>query len=166
MIVPPTEAIASLEAPNPRCTCIEEVTSAIPAQLLQYTLPFSISLIGIPLIITAIFSLPNPRILILESPYPPPPLVAYTDGVLLSNSGNSWFPNLVTISLDRMVETATGVLRSFAISIRAFPVMVTPVSSSASGSKVIFNVAFPLTIVKGTSLVWKLTKETTRVPFF
>ena len=67
-IVPPTEAIASLEAPNPLCTCMAEVTSDTPAQLLQYTLPFSISLIGIPLIITAMFSLPKPRMLILESP--------------------------------------------------------------------------------------------------
>ena len=121
--------MAILEAPKPLCTCIEEVTSEIPAQLLQYTLPFSMSLIGIPLIITAIFSLPKPRILILESPYPPPDLVACTEGVLFSSSGNSWFPILFTISAARMVETATGVLRSLAISISVLPITVVPVSS-------------------------------------
>ncbi len=34
-IVPPTEEIANLEDPKPLCTCIAEVTSDNPAQLLQ-----------------------------------------------------------------------------------------------------------------------------------
>ena len=56
LMVPPTEEIANLEEPNPLCTCIAVVTSAIPAQLDQYTAPFSISLTGTPLINTAMFS--------------------------------------------------------------------------------------------------------------
>ena len=54
-IVPPTDDIASFEAPRPLCTCIAETTSVRPDQLDQYTLPFSMSLTGIPLINTAVF---------------------------------------------------------------------------------------------------------------
>ena len=122
-----------MEAPKPRCTCIAEVTSAIPDQLLQYTLPVSISFTGIPFTITAMFWLEKPRRLILESPYPPPDLVAYTDGVRLSNSGNSWLPNFSTISDARIVETATGVFLSCAISIKALPVTTTSSRDCASG---------------------------------
>ena len=55
LIVPPTEDIASLEAPSPLCTCIAETTSVSPDQFDQKTLPFSMSLTGIPLIKTAVF---------------------------------------------------------------------------------------------------------------
>ena len=55
LIVPPTDDIANLEEPKPLCTCIAEVTSDKPAQLLQYTELFSISLTGTPLINTATF---------------------------------------------------------------------------------------------------------------
>ena len=55
-IVPPIEPIASFEAPKPLTTCIAEVTSPRPFQFDQYTLPFSISLTGTPLIITVMFS--------------------------------------------------------------------------------------------------------------
>ena len=115
-IVPPTEAMASLDAPKPLCTCNAEVTSEIPAQLDQYTFPPSISFTGIPFTITAIFSLAKPLILILESPKPPPDLVAYTDGVVLRTSGNSWFPSFSTIAPSLIVETATGVFLSLAMS--------------------------------------------------
>ncbi len=90
LIVPPTEDIASFDDPKPLCTCIAEVTSDNPAQLLQKTLLFSMSFTGTPLIITAMFSCANPRIVILESPKPPPePFVVYTEGVLFKISGNS-----------------------------------------------------------------------------
>ncbi len=55
LIVPPIEGTATLEAPRPLCTCIALVTSDKPDQFDQYTRPFSISLTGIPLIITATF---------------------------------------------------------------------------------------------------------------
>ena len=89
LMVPPIEGTATLEAPKPLCTCIAEVTSANPAQLDQYTFPFSMSFTGTPLIITATFCELNPRKLILASPYPPPVFVAYTPGVDFRISGNS-----------------------------------------------------------------------------
>ncbi len=61
--------------------------------------------------------------LILESPKPPPDLVAYTEGVVFRTSGNSWLPNFSTICASLIVETATGVFLSFAIS--ATPVRTT-----------------------------------------
>ena len=76
LIVPPIDGTATLEAPKPRCTCIELVTSESPAQLLQYTEPFSMSFTGIPLIKTATLLDSNPLKLIRPSPKPPPALVA------------------------------------------------------------------------------------------
>ena len=75
-IVPPTDEIANLEDPNPLWTCIEVVTSESPAQLLQYTALFSMSLTGTPLINTAMLFWLNPRMFTLESPNPPPDFVA------------------------------------------------------------------------------------------
>ena len=74
------------------------------------------SFTGTPFISTAIFSCEKPRIAILESPKPPPDFVAYTDGVLFRISGNSWEPNLLWISEALIVDLATGVCLSFAIS--------------------------------------------------
>ena len=91
------------------------VTSDSPAQLLQYKPPHSISFIGIPFTITAIFSLLKPRMLIFESPYAPPCLVAYTPGVDFNISGNSCVPNFSSINSGAKVVTATGVLRATAI---------------------------------------------------
>ncbi len=72
------------------------------------------SFTGTPLIITAMFSELNPRILMSASPKPPPCLVTYTPGVVFRISGNSWFPNLVSIVSAFTVETATGVFLSIA----------------------------------------------------
>ena len=71
-MVPPTDGIAILDAPRPRCTCILLVTASKPNQLDQYTQPFSISLTGIPSIITATLRWLNPLIVIRASPSPPP----------------------------------------------------------------------------------------------
>ena len=89
LMVPPTEGADSSAAPRPRWLCMLLVTSASPAQLLQYTPPHSMSLIGIPLISVATFSDLKPRMLILASPKPPPSGVAHTPGVVLRISGNS-----------------------------------------------------------------------------
>ena len=75
-MVPPIEGIAILEAPRPLCTWVLLVTELNPNQFDQYTHPFSMSLTGIPSIITAIFRWLKPRILILASPSPPPCCVA------------------------------------------------------------------------------------------
>ena len=114
LIVPPTDEIGRGDEPKPLCTCIAETTSVRPAQLLQYTLPFSISLTGIPLINTAMFSCWKPLRVILESPKAPPPPVANTPGVEFNNSGSSRLPILSSISDVVSVDTATGVCLSFA----------------------------------------------------
>ena len=112
LIVPPTEEIPRREAPRPRCTCTIEDTSESPAQLLQYTLPPSISFTGTPLISTPRLSVSKPRIMIRESPKPPPERVTYTEGVDLRSSGNSVLKALDSICLREILLTGTGTLRS------------------------------------------------------
>ncbi len=111
LIVPPTEGADRRAAPSPRCVCMLDATSLRPAQLLQYTRPDSMSLIGIPFTITATFSLLNPRMFVLASPKPPPSLVVHTPGVVLRTSGNSWLPSLYSISEALICDRATGVSR-------------------------------------------------------
>ena len=74
------------------------------------------SFTGIPFTITAMFSFWNPLMLIFESPKPPPAFVAYTEGVEFKTSGNSWFPIFSTIAPSFIVDTATGVFLSLAMS--------------------------------------------------
>ena len=147
-IVPPTEDIGSGEDPNPLWTCIAETTSVRPAQLLQKTLPFSISLTGIPFIKTAIFSCWNPLNVILESPNAPPPPVANTPGVEFNNSGNSRLPILSSISDVVNVETATGVWRSLAK--KTDPKTVTPDKTLSPGC----NLIIPTFADPSTAISW------------
>ena len=84
------------------------------AQLDQYTERVSKSLTGIPLIITAIFVLSNPRIYISESLQLPPCLFGWTPGVYLKTSTNSLFPMRDDISEAHIVLAAIGVFLSTA----------------------------------------------------
>lgn len=72
---PPTEGDEIFEAPRPRWVCMLRVTSERPAQFDQYTPPHSMSFTGTPLTITATLAAWKPRMLIFESPKPPPSLV-------------------------------------------------------------------------------------------
>src|SRR6056297_2112675 len=76
LMVPPTEGMANFEEPNPLCVCIVRVTALRPNQLLQYTVPFSMSFTGIPSSRTPTKRPSKPRILISASPSPPPCCVA------------------------------------------------------------------------------------------
>ena len=160
LIVPPIEGTATFAAPKPLCTCIADVTSDNPAQLDQYTLPFSISFTGTPLIITATFSELNPRKLILPSPKPPPDFVAYTPGVDFKTSGNSWVPNFLSISAALIVETATGVFLSIAndVDVMIISSNVLPPSSNWIAPKLDFVEE------KDISTVLYPIKETTNTP--
>src|ERR1700709_276632 len=93
LIVPPKDGMITLDAPKPRCTCIEVVTSVKPDQFDQNIEPFSISLTGIPLMVNATLPffepLEKPRMLIRESPKPPPCAVAIIPGVPCNNWGIS-----------------------------------------------------------------------------
>ena len=68
LIVPPIEGDDMIAAPSPRCVCMLLVTSLRPAQLLQYTLPFSMSLTGTPFAVTATHWLLKPRMRVSASP--------------------------------------------------------------------------------------------------
>src|SRR3989304_2485305 len=114
--VPPIDGVARFVALRPLCIWIEDVTSPKPSQFDQYTQPFSISLIGIPLIIIATFLWVNPRTLTLASPAPPPLFVANTEGVLFQTSGISLEPRLNWICFLSMSVNATGVSLSLALS--------------------------------------------------
>ena len=129
LIEPPTEGADTFEAPSPRCVCMLRVTSVSPIQLLQYSPPHSMSFMGTPLTITATLALWNPRMLIFESPNPPPAFVAYTPGVDFRISGNSFVPIFSSMNTGSMVERATGVLRATATDW----VMTTSPSATASG---------------------------------
>ena len=108
------------------------------------------SLTGIPLIKTAIFSCENPLILILESPKAPPALVAYTPGVEFNNSGSSRLPILSSISEEVNVETATGVSLSFAKA--TVPKTVTPESIFSPGlNSIVPKLAPSLTLTSTVS---------------
>ena len=67
-MVPPIEGVERMLAPRPRCVCMLLVTSLRPAQLLQYTLPFSMSLTGTPFTVTATHWLLKPRMRVSASP--------------------------------------------------------------------------------------------------
>ncbi|MCY1220714.1 hypothetical protein D9M72_327390 [compost metagenome] len=69
--VPPTEEIANLEDPRPRCIWIPLAISAIPDQFDQYIKPSSIPLIGWPFNKKAVLSCAKPLTETLESPKPP-----------------------------------------------------------------------------------------------
>ena len=148
LIVPPTDGIGSLAEPRPLWTCIADVTSLSPAQLLQYTLPFSISLTGIPLTKTAIFSCWNPRSLTLASPNPPC-IVEYIPGVEFRSWGSSRFPTLSTICSAFKVDAATGVSLSLAKSI--VPKTVTPDRILSVGDNSIFPALAPSTLISADS---------------
>lgn len=72
LMVPPIEGVDTIVAPRPRWVWMLEATSERPAQLLWYTPPHSMSLIGMPLTIMATLALLKPRIRVSASPKPPP----------------------------------------------------------------------------------------------
>ena len=115
-MVPPTEGMASLLAPKPRCTCVVRTTKSNPAQLLQYTQPFSMSFMGTPSTMTARLVWSKPRMVTRASPSPPPCWVAYTPGVVFSTSGRSRPASSSWIWAGNTLVKATGVLREMTTS--------------------------------------------------
>jgi hypothetical protein len=91
--VPPIDGVARLTAESPRWSWMVDVASPTPSQFDQYTHPFSMSLTGTPLIMTATLRWSKPRTLIRASPAAPPDSVEYTLGVKLRTSGMSCDPN-------------------------------------------------------------------------
>ena len=128
-MVPPTDGMASLLAPRPRCTWVVRTTRSNPSpvapvhptdfsdtQPVDGLMNFSMSFMGTPSTMTARLVWSNPRIVTRASPSPPPCCVAYTPGVVFNTRGKSRPANSSWICAGKTFVNATGVFREMTTS--------------------------------------------------